>query len=135
MAASQVSAPTSVGVVSALSEQPVAQPETQPPATQEEAHDIDTGVQKMVQEWGNASDQGTVVGSLAQTAASSAVRSSISEVAEFAKQKKKTQTVYLCADCMEETRLGAADPVRCQACGNRILYKRRGNAPVQYEAK
>eukprot|EP01059_Diplonema_ambulator_P028102 TRINITY_DN46813_c0_g1_i1.p1 TRINITY_DN46813_c0_g1~~TRINITY_DN46813_c0_g1_i1.p1 ORF type:complete len:161 (+),score=21.24 TRINITY_DN46813_c0_g1_i1:49-483(+) len=70
-----------------------------------------------------------------QTAISSAVRSSISEVAEMRKIKKKNQTTYLCADCLEETSLGPNDPVRCTSCGNRILYKKRGNAPVQYHAR
>eukprot|EP01060_Flectonema_neradi_P010825 TRINITY_DN1790_c0_g1_i2.p1 TRINITY_DN1790_c0_g1~~TRINITY_DN1790_c0_g1_i2.p1 ORF type:complete len:110 (+),score=23.43 TRINITY_DN1790_c0_g1_i2:48-377(+) len=63
------------------------------------------------------------------------VRSTVSEVAQYSKTQKSNQTAYLCAECMEETRLLPTDPVRCQACGNRILYKRRGDCPVQYEAR
>ena len=62
-------------------------------------------------------------------------RSSVSEVGELAKAKKKHQTTYICTDCNEETALAPSDAVRCQSCGNRILYKRRGDVPVQYEAR
>eukprot|EP01063_Lacrimia_lanifica_P017980 TRINITY_DN24954_c0_g1_i1.p2 TRINITY_DN24954_c0_g1~~TRINITY_DN24954_c0_g1_i1.p2 ORF type:complete len:118 (+),score=48.10 TRINITY_DN24954_c0_g1_i1:67-420(+) len=71
--------------------------------------------------------------SLAQTA-STAVRSSVSEVAELNKSRKLQETPYVCGLCVQETVLRPGDPVMCQSCGDRILYKKRGTTPVQYAA-
>jgi DNA-directed RNA polymerases I, II, and III subunit RPABC4 len=42
---------------------------------------------------------------------------------------------YVCGDCGVVNRLKAADPVRCQQCGYRILYKARVKKALQYEAR
>eukprot|EP00756_Hemistasia_phaeocysticola_P032286 Hpha_TRINITY_DN1639_c0_g1::TRINITY_DN1639_c0_g1_i1::g.48858::m.48858 len=57
------------------------------------------------------------------------------QVRQMNKDRKKKQTAYVCGKCSEETALDANDPVRCESCGHRILYKKRGNIPVQYEAR
>jgi DNA-directed RNA polymerase I, II, and III subunit RPABC4 len=43
--------------------------------------------------------------------------------------------VYECGDCSAEVELKPRDPVRCQECGYRILYKPRTRAIVQYIAR
>eukprot|EP00754_Rhynchopus_humris_P040691 Rhum_TRINITY_DN23801_c0_g2::Rhum_TRINITY_DN23801_c0_g2_i1::g.178761::m.178761 len=93
------------------------------------------GVKGIMKEWQKSGQSDVSAPSIQQTEATTAVRSTVSEVAELAQKKKKHETVYLCTECNEETRLQPNDAVRCQSCGNRILYKRRGDVPVQYEAR
>ncbi|KAI9316428.1 DNA directed RNA polymerase [Dichotomocladium elegans] len=33
--------------------------------------------------------------------------------------------VYICADCGTENQLKPREPIRCQDCGHRIMYKKR----------
>lgn len=42
---------------------------------------------------------------------------------------------YICGDCGAENTLRSGDVIRCRECGYRILYKKRTNRVVQYEAR
>lgn len=42
---------------------------------------------------------------------------------------------YLCGDCGYENELKAKDVIRCRECGYRILYKKRTNRIIQFEAR
>eukprot|EP01061_Rhynchopus_euleeides_P036534 TRINITY_DN61609_c0_g1_i1.p1 TRINITY_DN61609_c0_g1~~TRINITY_DN61609_c0_g1_i1.p1 ORF type:complete len:116 (+),score=23.00 TRINITY_DN61609_c0_g1_i1:62-409(+) len=108
---------------------------TQPQPTTQTSAEI--GVQGIVKQFqAKASSDISAGTSLGPQTASTGMRSAAaSDIAELANKTKKKQTTYLCTDCNEETQLTHADPVRCQSCGNRILYKKRGDVPVQYEAR
>ncbi|CDS08512.1 hypothetical protein K492DRAFT_178192 [Lichtheimia hyalospora FSU 10163] len=43
--------------------------------------------------------------------------------------------VYICADCGCENQLKPREPIRCQDCGHRIMYKKRTKRMVQFEAR
>lgn len=43
--------------------------------------------------------------------------------------------MYICGDCGTECPLKSGDLIRCRTCGYRILYKKRTNKVVQYEAR
>ena len=43
--------------------------------------------------------------------------------------------VYICGDCGTENTLKQGDVIRCRDCGYRILYKKRTNKVVQFEAR
>ncbi|KAH8113373.1 DNA directed RNA polymerase [Phellopilus nigrolimitatus] len=34
---------------------------------------------------------------------------------------------YLCADCNAKNEIKSREPIRCQECGHRIMYKMRTN--------
>ena len=42
---------------------------------------------------------------------------------------------YICGDCGAETVLRPGDAVACRECSYRILYKKRTNRVVQFEAR
>ncbi|KAI8983092.1 DNA directed RNA polymerase [Pilobolus umbonatus] len=42
---------------------------------------------------------------------------------------------YICADCGQENQLKPREPIRCQDCGHRIMYKKRTKRMVQFEAR
>lgn len=42
---------------------------------------------------------------------------------------------YLCGSCGEDVRITVNDPVRCDSCGHRILYKARTNKVMQFQAR
>ena len=42
---------------------------------------------------------------------------------------------YICGDCGTENTLKQGDVIRCRECGYRILYKKRTNRIVQFEAR
>ncbi|ORZ25410.1 DNA directed RNA polymerase [Absidia repens] len=42
---------------------------------------------------------------------------------------------YICADCGAENQLKPREPIRCQDCGHRIMYKKRTKRMVQFEAR
>lgn len=42
---------------------------------------------------------------------------------------------YICGDCGTENTLKQGDVIRCRECGYRILYKKRTNKVVQFEAR
>ena len=46
-----------------------------------------------------------------------------------------TNVVYICGDCGTENTLKQGDVIRCRDCGYRILYKKRTNKVVQFEAR
>ncbi|KIM27589.1 hypothetical protein M408DRAFT_330022 [Serendipita vermifera MAFF 305830] len=50
-----------------------------------------------------------------------------------AKQRQDVQ--YLCADCGVENEIKSREPIRCKACGHRIMYKKRTSKMVQFEAR
>ncbi|RUS32571.1 DNA directed RNA polymerase [Jimgerdemannia flammicorona] len=35
------------------------------------------------------------------------------------------QMTYICADCGSENQIKPREPIRCQDCGHRIMYKKR----------
>ncbi|KAI5190523.1 DNA-directed RNA polymerases I, II, and III subunit RPABC4 [Nematocida minor] len=49
-------------------------------------------------------------------------------------QETEEKRNYQCSECNKIVELGSKDPVRCQQCGHRILYKIRSNQWTQYEA-
>lgn len=42
---------------------------------------------------------------------------------------------YVCGDCGAENTVKPREPVRCQQCGYRILYKMRTKRLIQFEAR
>ncbi|PLW17398.1 hypothetical protein PCANC_00870 [Puccinia coronata f. sp. avenae] len=42
---------------------------------------------------------------------------------------------YLCADCGKDNPIKPREPIRCQECGCRIMYKKRIKRMVQFEAR
>ncbi|KAL1926152.1 hypothetical protein VTP01DRAFT_6017 [Rhizomucor pusillus] len=42
---------------------------------------------------------------------------------------------YICAECGTENALKPREPIRCQDCGHRIMYKKRTKRMVQFEAR
>ncbi|KIO34051.1 hypothetical protein M407DRAFT_240883 [Tulasnella calospora MUT 4182] len=42
---------------------------------------------------------------------------------------------YLCADCGLANTIKAREPIRCRECGHRIMYKKRTQRMVQFEAR
>ncbi|KAI0771867.1 DNA directed RNA polymerase [Trametes elegans] len=42
---------------------------------------------------------------------------------------------YLCADCGAKNEIRSREPIRCRECGHRIMYKKRTNRMVQFEAR
>lgn len=42
---------------------------------------------------------------------------------------------YICGDCGTENGLKQGDVIRCRECGYRILYKKRTQRIVQFEAR
>ncbi|KAK9838059.1 hypothetical protein WJX74_010829 [Apatococcus lobatus] len=42
---------------------------------------------------------------------------------------------YLCGDCGATVKLRPGDIIRCRDCGYRILYKKRTDRVVQFEAR
>lgn len=55
----------------------------------------------------------------------------------FEEEKKELlpQIKYECGDCSSEVILKPEDPIRCQECGYRILYKQRTKRATQYIAR
>ncbi|ORZ31102.1 hypothetical protein BCR44DRAFT_45303 [Catenaria anguillulae PL171] len=42
---------------------------------------------------------------------------------------------YICSECHFENELTPRQPIRCAQCGYRVLYKKRTNAVVQFDAR
>ena len=42
---------------------------------------------------------------------------------------------YICGQCGSEINLKPGDVIQCRECGYRILYKKRTNKVVQFEAR
>ncbi|PNH03472.1 DNA-directed RNA polymerases I, II, and III subunit rpabc4 [Tetrabaena socialis] len=42
---------------------------------------------------------------------------------------------YICGQCGSEISLKPGDIIQCRECGYRILYKKRTNKVVQFEAR
>lgn len=42
---------------------------------------------------------------------------------------------YICGDCGFENEIRAKDVIRCRECGYRILFKKRTNRIIQFEAR
>lgn len=45
------------------------------------------------------------------------------------------QVAYNCGSCGAVTLLKSSDPIKCRACGYRILYKQRTKRMIQHEAR
>ncbi|KAE8902092.1 hypothetical protein PF005_g14509 [Phytophthora fragariae] len=48
---------------------------------------------------------------------------------------KDPEIKYICGDCGIVNYLSARDPIRCRACGYRIMYKARTKRLIQFEAR
>ncbi|KAL7635661.1 UNVERIFIED_CONTAM: hypothetical protein RMT77_013478 [Armadillidium vulgare] len=48
---------------------------------------------------------------------------------------KQVAMSYICGDCHSENEMRPRDPVRCRNCGYRILYKRRTNRLIVFDAR
>jgi DNA-directed RNA polymerase I, II, and III subunit RPABC4 len=48
---------------------------------------------------------------------------------------EKQPVAYICGDCGSQNTLRPGDVIRCRDCGYRILYKKRTQRIVQYEAR
>ncbi|DAZ94191.1 TPA: hypothetical protein N0F65_000418 [Lagenidium giganteum] len=48
---------------------------------------------------------------------------------------KDQEIKYICGDCGIVNYLSARDPIRCRACGYRIMYKARTKRLIQFEAR
>ncbi|KAL7683223.1 putative RNA polymerase archaeal subunit P/eukaryotic subunit RPABC4 [Plasmopara halstedii] len=48
---------------------------------------------------------------------------------------KDPEIKYICGDCGIINYLSARDPIRCRACGYRIMYKARTKRLIQFEAR
>ena len=42
---------------------------------------------------------------------------------------------YTCGECDAAVALKRGEPIRCRSCGHRVLYKKRTNRMVQFEAR
>ncbi|XP_061670404.1 DNA-directed RNA polymerases I, II, and III subunit RPABC4 [Syngnathoides biaculeatus] len=42
---------------------------------------------------------------------------------------------YICGECHTENEIKARDPIRCRDCGYRIMYKKRTNRLVVFDAR
>lgn len=49
--------------------------------------------------------------------------------------RQRSDVQYLCADCGVENDIRPREPIRCKACGHRIMYKKRTSRMVQFEAR
>lgn len=50
-------------------------------------------------------------------------------------QAAAPEVKYICGDCGTENGLKQGDVIRCRECGYRILYKKRTQRIVQFEAR
>jgi len=58
------------------------------------------------------------------------------QIQEAAPQPEEQVGVkYVCGDCGHRIVLKQNDPVRCEKCGYRILYKMRTKRLIQFEAR
>eukprot|EP00054_Salpingoeca_dolichothecata_P015023 m.85709 g.85709 ORF g.85709 m.85709 type:complete len:51 (+) comp21284_c0_seq3:2513-2665(+) len=48
---------------------------------------------------------------------------------------EKKEMTYICGDCGKETRLKVHDNIACRECGYRILYKKRTDRMIQFDAR
>ncbi|KAI0721872.1 DNA directed RNA polymerase [Cerioporus squamosus] len=49
--------------------------------------------------------------------------------------QNRQEMSYLCADCGSSNEIKPREPIRCRQCGHRIMYKKRTNRMVQFEAR
>ncbi|PWN90465.1 hypothetical protein FA10DRAFT_266938 [Acaromyces ingoldii] len=42
---------------------------------------------------------------------------------------------YICAECASINEIKPREPIRCRECGHRIMYKKRTNRMLQFEAR
>ncbi|EFP75962.1 DNA-directed RNA polymerase core subunit rpc10 [Puccinia graminis f. sp. tritici] len=53
----------------------------------------------------------------------------------FGRAAPSAPITYLCADCGKDNSIKPREPIRCQECGCRIMYKKRIKRMVQFEAR
>lgn len=47
----------------------------------------------------------------------------------------ESSMVYICGDCGADNEIKAKDAIRCRECGYRIMYKKRTQRIIQFEAR
>lgn len=53
----------------------------------------------------------------------------------FGRAAPSAPITYLCADCGKDNHIKPREPIRCQECGCRVMYKKRIKRMVQFEAR
>ena len=48
---------------------------------------------------------------------------------------QQQSVIYICGECHTENVIKGRDPIRCGACGYRIMYKKRTNRPAVFDAR
>ena len=76
-------------------------------------------------------NQSTITGS-----ASKSSRDSRRETAEQGlTEEDKKPVIYICGECHRENAIRGREPIRCQECGYRILYKKRTKRLIVFDAR
>ncbi|OQV22271.1 putative DNA-directed RNA polymerases I, II, and III subunit RPABC4 [Hypsibius exemplaris] len=50
-------------------------------------------------------------------------------------EEEKKAVVYICGDCHRENGIRGREPIRCQECGYRIMYKKRTKRLIVFDAR
>uniref|UniRef100_A0A915E4P0 DNA-directed RNA polymerases I, II, and III subunit RPABC4 n=1 Tax=Ditylenchus dipsaci TaxID=166011 RepID=A0A915E4P0_9BILA len=71
------------------------------------------------------------------TSGTGAATSQVSTQQSTAKQSTGMtgSMLYICGECHNENEIRPKDPIRCQECGYRILYKKRSRKLMVYDAR
>nr|XP_034378950.1 DNA-directed RNA polymerases I, II, and III subunit RPABC4-like [Arvicanthis niloticus] len=48
---------------------------------------------------------------------------------------KQQPRICICGECHPESEIKSRDPIRCRECGYRIMYKKRTNRLVGFDAQ
>lgn len=51
------------------------------------------------------------------------------------KKVERPAVTYVCGECGIDNDIKAREPIRCKNCGYRIMYKKRTNDIVQFDAR
>ena len=54
--------------------------------------------------------------------------------ASVGSQVKKAM-IYVCGECRSDNEIKSRDPIRCRECGHRIMYKKRTNRMMVFNAR
>lgn len=81
-------------------------------------------------------DQGsTTTGSAATSGQSRGSRESRAALEQNAVPEEKKPVSYICGECHRESPIQGRDPIRCQECGYRIMYKKRTKRLIVFDAR
>ena len=47
----------------------------------------------------------------------------------------KKAMIYVCGECRSDNEIKSRDPIRCRECGHRIMYKKRTNRMMVFDAR